>query len=171
MPTSRSNPSNQVPRTPRFIGALIAVWMMFVSWLGGPSRTMERIDHMRWLLAGRPTLHLQLGQQGRNPSIRKYEVSVRLPDYAPVLMEFGATDPLMRTLSMALPSHLLDVSLPMEVQIAAVDDKGCILEGGEQQFDAKPSHQTTIAAHGVLSPLGQVIRIDMKTLPRALCVL
>ncbi len=171
MPTLIPIPSKAVPKTPRFIGVLISFWMMVVSWLGGPVRTIEQLDRVRWLLAGRPMLHLQLGQKERNPSIRKYEVSVRLPDNEPILMEFGATDPVMRTLSMALPSQLIDVSLPIEVQIAALDDKGCILEGGEHQLDMIQSQQTTTAAKDMPSSFWHVIPIDMKSLPRALCVL
>ncbi len=171
MPTPIPSPSKPGPKTPRFIGVLILFWTLFVSWLGGPARTIEQLDRVRWLLAGRPMLHLRLGQKERNPSIRKYEVSVRLPDNEPILMEFGATGPLMRTLSMALPSQLLDVSLPIEVQIAAIDDKGCILEGGEQQLDVIQPQQAKTEAKDILSSFWQVIQIDMKSLPRALCVL
>lgn len=149
--------------TPRLVGAMIVFWVVFISWVGGPSRTAEPIERWRWLLAGRPMLHVRLGEHAPNPKIRKYEVSVRFPDNEPVLMEFGTSDPLIGALSMAVPAGLLEGARQVEVQIAGLDDKGCILEGGEQHIGR--SAQSPFAA------AEPVIQVNMKTLPRALCVL
>ena len=149
--------------TPRLIGAMIVFWVVFISWVGGSSRTAEPIERWRWLLAGRPMLHVRLGEHAPNPKIRKYEVSVRFPDNEPVLMEFGTSDPLIGALPMAVPAGLLEGARQVEVQIAALEDKGCILDGGEQHIGR--SAQSPFAA------AEPVIQVNMKTLPRALCVL
>lgn len=148
---------------PRLIAALVIAWMMFLSWLGMHPRTVDHLDRWRWLFSGRPMLHLQLAEPGHNPRIRTYEVSVRLADREPVRMEFAASDTLTQSLSLAVPGALLTGAELIEFQIAGLDEKGCILEGGEQHMGGNVALP--------LSSGDPVIPIVMKSLPRALCVL
>ena len=142
---------------------VICLWGLFVSWFPLAPQTFEPLAQLRWVAAGSPTLRLKLAEQSNSLQIKKYEVSLRWNVGETYLAEFAVPAGLVRTLLLAFPPDRLQAALQLEVKIAGLDDRGCIIEGGAQQIDRT-------APHSAWSE-DQEIQINMKTLPHALCML
>ena len=138
------------------------LWSMLMSWLPSSTLHTDQIGKLRWFFAGRPMLHLTLGEQGHSPKPKKYQVSIRWNGSEQYLAEFAVSTDLLRTLSFAAPPERLQAALQVEVKIAGLDENGCIIEGGAQHIDLSARHQDT--------SLDEEIHVDMKALPHALCI-
>jgi hypothetical protein len=142
---------------------VICLWGLFFSWFHSTPQTLDQLTQLRWIVAGSPTLRLKLTEQSSSLQIKKYEVSVRWNVGETYLAEFAVPAGLVRTLQLAFPPDRLHAALQLEVKIAGLDERGCIIEGGAQQIDRAARHSGWSE--------DEEIQINMKTLPQALCML
>jgi len=146
---------------------VIALWGLFLRWLIPSTHAAEQAKLLRWLLSDRPMLQVKLQSPDRQSGAVKYVLHVRIAGAPDIDSELAASEEQVSTQSFALPPALAQSALQLDIQVAGIDARGCIVEGGSQQWERASETNQRAAGTSVSS----AVWIPMKSLPHALCSL
>ncbi|MBL8631689.1 MAG: hypothetical protein JNM40_00590 [Myxococcales bacterium] len=146
---------------------VIALWGLFLRWLIPSTHAAEQAKLLRWLLSDRPMIHVKLQSPDRQSAAVKYVLHVRIAGAPAIDSELAASEATVSTQSLALPSALAQSALQLDIQVAGIDARGCIVEGGSQQWERAAEANRNAAAPSASS----AVWIPMKSLSYALCSL
>ncbi len=163
---SSRSPQQPKPPSSRLLFCVMVLWGLFVRWVIPSAHSVDHAEVLQWLLSDRPMLHVTLQSHDKKSGLVKYAVLVRIAGETPIAEELAVSDGLVSTLSFATPESLMKSALQLDIQIAGIDDRGCIVEGGSQQWQR--AAKTAVSAAS--ASRSDTIVIEMKPLPHALCV-